>query len=241
MKKSKKIKIIHLYPERMNIYGDYGNILALNRRMHWRGIESEVIPVDIDEKLPGDGDIIFIGGGQDRGQIGVAKDLASKEHQIHEFVEGGKPLLSICGGYQLLGEYFISNDYGELPGIKVFNIITKATDTRMVGNIVVQSDKFGELVGFENHSGATEFVGRAQELGIVKKGFGNNQHDKQEGIIYKNAIGTYLHGPFLPKNPVVCDWLIAGALDCRGEPRELIELDDAIENNAHLSSAKRPK
>lgn len=237
----KKLKIAHLYPERMSIYGDYGNVIALSQRINWRGLKSEVVGVEIGNKLPVDMDIIFIGGGQDKGQVAVAEDLMLREHQLHDFVESGGPLLSICGGYQLLGEYFISNDYGELPGVKIFNIITKATDTRMVGNIVVHSEKFGQLVGFENHSGATEFVGRAQALGVVNKGFGNNSKDKLEGIIYKNAIGSYMHGPFLPKNPIVCDWLIAQALVRRGEDLELSKLDDTIEDNAHKVSLKRPK
>lgn len=167
----KKVKIVHLYPDRMNIYGDYGNIIALQQRMNWRGIKNEVVSVGVREKFPSDADIVFMGGGQDKGQVVVAEDLALKQHEIHDFVESDGPLLAICGGYQLLGEYFISNDYGELPGIRVFNIVTKATSVRMIGNIVIESEQFGELVGFENHSGATEFVGRAQALGKVKKRF----------------------------------------------------------------------
>lgn len=237
----KTVKIVHLYPERMNIYGDYGNVVALNQRMNWRNIKNEIVSVSIGDKIPKDVDIMFIGGGQDKGQVAVATDLATREKSIHDFVENGGPLLAICGGYQLLGEYFISNDYGELPGIRVFNIITKATSVRMIGNIVIQSDRFGELVGFENHSGATEFVGRADALGRVKKGYGNNPNDKLEGIVYKNAIGTYMHGSFLPKNPVVCDWLIDRAIQRRGVRIELSKLDDTLENATHKSSSKRPQ
>jgi hypothetical protein len=173
----KKIKIAHLYPERMSIYGDFGNIIALTQRMNWRGIKNEVVEVEVGEKIPQDIDLIFIGGGQDKGQVIVAEDLLGKGQQVREFVEAGGPLLSVCGGYQLLGEYFISNDYGQLQGISLFNVISKATQVRMIGNIVVQSEKFGQLVGFENHSGATEFIGRAHPLGKVKKGFGNNPTD----------------------------------------------------------------
>ncbi len=237
----KAVKIVHLYPDRMNIYGDFGNVIALSQRMSWRDIKNEIVSVGVGDNIPKDSDIMFIGGGQDKGQVVVAQDLANKEHPIHDFVESGGPLLSICGGYQLLGEYFISNDYGELPGIRVFNVITKATDVRMIGNIVVESADFGELVGFENHSGATEFVGRAHALGKVKKGFGNNPKDKLEGIIYKHAIGSYMHGSFLPKNPVVCDWLIEQALQRRGDDMELTKIDDALEALAHKSSAKRPQ
>ena len=236
----KKIKIAHLYPERMSIYGDHGNTLALEQRMNWRSIKNEVVRVEVGEKIPSDIDSIFIGGGQDKGQLVVANDLLKKASQIRDFVESGGPLLSVCGGYQLLGEYFISNDYGQIQGIGLFNIISKATDTRMIGNIVVQSEKFGQLVGFENHSGATEFIGRANPLGVVKKGYGNNPNDKLEGVIYKNAIGTYLHGSFLPKNPKVADWLLRQAIKHSGQTIKLKELNDELENSARKFAAKRP-
>lgn len=237
----KTVKIAHLYPERMSIYGDYGNIIALTQRMNWRGIKNEVIRVEVGDKIPKDIDLIFIGGGQDKGQVIVAEDMKKKSQQIKELVEHNVPLLSVCGGYQLLGEYFISSDYGELEGIGLFNVITKATQQRMIGNIVVQSEMFGELVGFENHSGATEFVGRAHPLGKVKKGFGNNPRDKHEGAIYKNAIGTYMHGSFLPKNPLVCDWLIQRAISRGGEVVGLKDLDDSIEILARKSAVRRPQ
>lgn len=237
----KTIRIAHLYPDRMSIYGDYGNIIALTQRMAWRGIKSEVVLVSEGQKIPKDIDIIFIGGGQDKGQVIVAKDLKQKGSQIKDLVESGTPLLSVCGGYQLLGEYFISSEYGELEGIGLFNVITRGTRTRMIGNIVVQSELFGELVGFENHSGATEFVGRAHPLGKVKKGYGNNPTEKHEGALYKNAIGTYMHGSFLPKNPLVADWLIQRALSKDGAVIGIEDLDDSIELLARKSSISRPK
>ena len=163
----------------------------------------------------------------------------AKSSQIKDFAESGGPLLSVCGGYQLLGEYFISSDYGQIQGIGLFNVISKATETRMIGNILVQSEKFGQLVGFENHSGATEFIGRAQPLGVVKKGFGNNPDDKLEGVIYKNAIGTYLHGSFLPKNPKVADWLIRQAIKYSGQNIKLKELNDELENSARKNAARK--
>ena len=236
----KPIKLVHLYPERMSIYGDYGNIIALQQRMDWRGIKNSVVNIEVGSKIPHDTDLIFIGGGQDRGQVIVADDLASKAEQIKQFVESGGPLLAVCGGYQLLGEYFISNDYGQLNGIGLFNVVSKATNQRMIGNIVVQSDRFGKLIGFENHSGATQYVGRAQPLGKVIKGFGNNPHDKLEGITYKNAIGTYLHGSFLPKNPKVCDWLIGKAIAKSGQSIKLKPLGDSLEKRARNSSLGRP-
>ena len=235
----KAIKIAHLYPERMSIYGDFGNVLVLSQRMNWRGIKNEVVSIEVGDKLPKDIDMIFIGGGQDKGQVVVAEDLMAKSSQIKDFAESGGPLLSVCGGYQLLGEYFISIDYGQIQGIGLFNVISKATETRMIGNILVQSEKFGQLVGFENHSGATEFIGRAQPLGVVKKGFGNNPDDKLEGVIYKNAIGTYLHGSFLPKNPKVADWLIRQAIKYSGQNIKLKELNDELENSARKNAARK--
>ncbi|MCX6806392.1 MAG: glutamine amidotransferase [Candidatus Saccharibacteria bacterium] len=235
----KAIKIAHLYPERMSIYGDFGNVLVLSQRMNWRGIKNEVVSIEVGDKLPKDIDMIFIGGGQDKGQVVVAEDLMAKSSQIKDFAESGGPLLSVCGGYQLLGEYFISSDYGQIQGIGLFNVISKATETRMIGNILVQSEKFGQLVGFENHSGATEFIGRAQPLGVVKKGFGNNPDDKLEGVIYKNAIGTYLHGSFLPKNPKVADWLIRQAIKYSGQNIKLKELNDELENSARKNAARK--
>ena len=235
----KAIKIAHLYPERMSIYGDFGNVLVLSQRMNWRGIKNEVVSIEVGDKLPKDIDMIFIGGGQDKGQVVVAEDLMAKSSQIKDFAESGGPLLSVCGGYQLLGEYFISSDYGQIQGIGLFNVISEATETRMIGNILVQSEKFGQLVGFENHSGATEFIGRAQPLGVVKKGFGNNPDDKLEGVIYKNAIGTYLHGSFLPKNPKVADWLIRQAIKYSGQNIKLKELNDELENSARKNAARK--
>ncbi len=235
----KAIKIAHLYPERMSIYGDFGNVLVLSQRMNWRGIKNEVVSIEVGDKLPKDIDMIFIGGGQDKGQVVVAEDLMAKSSQIKDFAESGGPLLSVCGGYQLLGEYFISSDYGQIQGIGLFNVISKATETRMIGNILAQSEKFGQLVGFENHSGATEFIGRAQPLGVVKKGFGNNPDDKLEGVIYKNAIGTYLHGSFLPKNPKVADWLIRQAIKYSGQNIKLKELNDELENSARKNAARK--
>ncbi len=234
------IKIVHLYPERMSIYGDYGNIIALSKRMEWRGIKNIVENIEAGVSIPKDADLLFIGGGQDKGQVIVAEDLASKAKQIKDFVEAGGPLLAVCGGYQLLGEYFISSEYGQLQGTGLFNVVSKGTSTRMIGNIVVHSEKFGELIGFENHSGSTEYIGKAQPLGVVKRGYGNNPDDKLEGIIYRNAIGTYMHGSFLPKNPRVCDWLIAKAIAKSSQSIQLKTLSNTLENRARASALKRP-
>lgn len=235
------VQIVHLYPDRMNIYGDFGNIIALQKRLEWRGLKHNYIPVTIGDKLPKQADIIFMGGGQDRGQILVAEDMQHKKSELYELVESGVPALTICGGYQLFGEYFMSGEYGELPGIHIFNVVTRATDTRMIGNLEVESEKFGKLIGFENHSGATELFDDAQPLGRVLKGYGNTPSSETEGIMYKNAIGTYLHGSFLPKNPVVTDFLLTQALYLQEPNFELEKLDDEIEHKARVAAIKRPQ
>lgn len=237
-----KIRILHLYPKLMNIYGDIGNVIALKKRAGWRGIEAEVVNIDIKDKLEvKNGDILFIGGGQDRGQIVVSRDLKSKAQIIKEAIENGTPALTICGGYQLFGAYFLTQDGQKLTGIEVFKAYTKASSKRMIGNVVVESARFGKLIGFENHSGQTMLEASAEALGRVSKGFGNNQFDHREGIIYKNAIGTYLHGSFLPKNPAVADFLISRALISQGLLGKLQPLDDALENQARQVAEKLPQ
>lgn len=235
------VKILHLYPKRMNIYGDFGNIICLRQRLLWRSFGCEVIEVEAGEDLPSEFDLIFIGGGQDRGQIRVAEDLQHKKHQLLEAIESGTPTLAICGGYQLFGDYFLSNDYGQLPGIGAFPLTTKATSTRMIGNVVLESPEFGTLVGFENHSGATSLYDGVKPLGKVRKGFGNSPHGQSEGIRYKNGIGTYLHGSFLPKNPRVADFLLQTALQQKGVDGPLSQLDDSLAHKASLVAQKRPQ
>ncbi len=239
MKPIKSIKLLHLYPDRMNIYGDYGNIITLQKRMKWRGIKHDYIPHYTGDKLKGDYDLIFMGGGQDKGQIYAAQDLLHHKSLLHDHYRRNVPILTICGGYQLFGNYFITSTGEQIPGIEVFNVVTKATEVRMIGNIVIDSPVFGELVGFENHSGNTELLEGAKPLGIVKKGFGNNNDDKQEGFFVNNAIGTYLHGSFLPKNPKVADFLIQKAIALQTSTYQLSELDDWLENAAAAAAKKR--
>lgn len=235
-----KLKLAHLYPDLMNIYGDYGNVLCLLQRAKWRELELEVIAVGVDDRLPKQFDMLFIGGGQDRGQDLVAPDLASKGEAIKQAIEAGLPALSICGGYQLFGHYFQLATGERLTGIGVFDVSTQASTQRLIGNIVVESQQFGTLVGFENHSGQTSLGPTAQPLGRVLKGFGNDAQSQTEGVLYKNAIGTYLHGSFLPKNPAVADFLLVSALRNHGIDQPLSPLDDNIENMAHDSSKNRP-
>lgn len=235
------VKILHLYPDRMSIYGDYGNIISLIKRMEWRKIKHDYHGLCIGDKFDQEYDIIFMGGGQDKGQVYVAQDLQLQSAKIHEHFNLNKPILTICGGYQLFGRYFITSDLSELPGIGIFDAVTRATNTRMIGNILIESDKFGHLVGFENHSGATQLSGTEKPLGNVIKGYGNNKDSKNEGVLSKNAIGTYLHGSFLPKNPIVSDYIIEQAMRIQAPEYKLDELDDSLEKLAFNRAIKRPQ
>ena len=237
-----KLVIGYLYGDLMNIYGDTGNIIALKKRAEWRGIDVTVKNISIGDKLKkGDVELFFFGGGQDQQQELVAKDLTlSKGKIIKQEVERGVPLLAICGGYQLLGQYYKPHKGHKLPGIGLFPAYTVASHDRMIGNIVINS-QFGKLVGFENHSGKTYLRKEAKPLGRVISGYGNNgEEDKTEGCIYKNAIGCYMHGSLLPKNPALADWLLQKALEVKyGKEIELKPLDDSLENKAHQSAGKR--
>lgn len=227
----------------MNIYGDRGNILALVERCRRRGIEAEVVELGVGEPLePGRCDLFFWGGGQDREQVAAAHDLqGAKGEVLRAEIERGVPLLAVCGGYQLLGQFYRPAHEPELPGLGVFDAWTVAGSRRMIGNVVVDSPDFGELVGFENHSGRTFLGPGACPLGTVRIGYGNNGEDRTEGCRYRNAIGTYLHGPVLPKNPQLADYLIACALALRGRSDHLEPLDDALAWVAHEEAVQRAR
>lgn len=239
----RQLTIGYLYGDLMNIYGDTGNIIALKKRAQWRGIEVEVKNISVGENLTPRGcDIYFFGGGQDQQQILVSKDLTSsgKGEVIKKEVNKGVPLLSICGGYQLLGEYYQPHQGPKLAGIGLFASYTLASYDRMIGNIVIESSSFGKLVGFENHSGKTYLKDGAKSLGRVIKGFGNNGTDQTEGCIYKNAIGCYMHGSLLPKNPILADWLLEKALEVKYNKKiKLKALKDDLEIQAHQTAIQR--
>lgn len=237
---NKKLVIGYLYGDLMNIYGDTGNIIALTKRSEWRGIEVEVKQISLGDSLKqGECDLFFFGGGQDQSQIEVSKDLKSKARVLKAEIEKGVPLLSICGGYQLLGEYYQPFEGQKLEGVGIFPAHTEASNDRMIGNIVIESE-FGQLVGFENHSGKTYLKADAKAFGKVISGFGNNGEDKTEGCIYKNAIGCYMHGSLLPKNPELADWLIQTALEVKYKEKiELKKLDDMLEDKAHNFAVKK--
>ena len=234
-----RLTICHLYPDQMNIYGDRGNIIALSRRAAWAGLEVAVRRVELGERPDfRTFDILFLGGGQDREQARVARDLAEvKGPSLREAVEDGLALLAVCGGYQLLGRSFITASGAVLPGIELFDASTEAGRTRCIGDVIVRSDVAGAprtLVGFENHSGKTYLPARAAPLGRVLFGHGNNGQDGSEGAVYRHACGTYLHGSLLPKNPWLTDLLIRRAVERRyGPAAALPHVDDEVEMRAH--------
>lgn len=234
-----RLTIAWLYGTKMNIYGDRGNVLTLAQRARWRGIEVEVKAIGIGEPVPAGVDVFFFGGGQDLEQIAVSRDLrGAKGEAIKAAVDEGAALLSVCGGYQLLGHEYRPHDAEPLPGIGLFDLVTVAGSERFIGNVVVAS-LLGELVGFENHSGLTYLGPRTEPLGRVRIGRGNNGRDGTEGARYKHALGCYLHGALLPKNPVLADWLIAKGLGLRAGTLELPPLDDRLEQDAHASAVGR--
>jgi CobQ-like glutamine amidotransferase family enzyme len=239
------VKVCALYPELMNIYADRGNLLVLERRCEWRGIGFELTTSGLGEPLDPDGhDIVYIGGGQDRDQRLCAEDLlASKRASLHETAARGAIVLGVCGGYQLLGHaYAIGAE--EIEGVGLLDVRTvREPGPRLIGNVAIEVslDGMGErgghvLAGFENHGGRTRLGADAQPLGRVMKGYGNDGRSGHEGARQGNTIGTYLHGPLLPKNTWFADWLIATAL--RIDPGELAPLDDRLEREAHLSARR---
>lgn len=235
-----KLRLAHLYPKLMNIYGDRGNILCLERRCRERDIAFEVKELGLGDKLkPKDYDMIFVGGAQDREQRRVAEDLVkAKGKAVREAVDKGLTLLAVCGGYQLLGRYYRGADGEELPGVGVFDMWTEhpgPAARRFIGNVVAEWR--GEtLVGFENHGGRTHLEEGIEPLGKVVAGFGNNGEDGGEGAVCRNAYGTYLHGSLLPKNPRFADHLIEAALRRRHRDLELVPLDDRVEEMAHAAA-----
>jgi CobQ-like glutamine amidotransferase family enzyme len=237
----RKIQIAYLYPDEMNIYGDIGNIIVLKRRLEWRGYEAEVLPVEVGVEFDWrEVDLVFGGGGQDSGQLLCGKDLLRHGEELRRLAEDGAPMLLICGLYQLFGRSFVTGEGQTIPGISVFGAQTIAGTKRMIGNVVVASERYGRLVGFENHSGQTSLdVGQAG-LGRVQRGYGNRPAGRIEGAVMNEAIGTYLHGPVLPKNPRLADALLLAALRRRWGVEVLEPLDDTLELQAADQASRRP-
>lgn len=241
------IRIAHLYPAQMNIYGDRGNIITLVRRCEWRRID-----VTVDAIHPGTAvdwrtfDMAFFGGGQDSGQALIADDFVQRQGaEVRAAIADGLVTLAICGGYQLLGNYFLTHTGDKLPGIGAMDVHTIGGDRRLIGNLAVELDwelAHGvprTLIGFENHSGRTYVGSGAQRIGRVRAGNGNNGEDGSEGARVHNAFGCYLHGSLLPKNPHFADYLIGLALTRRYGRADLSALDDANEWYAHQQMMQR--
>ena len=228
-----------LYPTKMNIYGDRGNVIALRRRAEWRELQTRVHEIGIGDPIPAGIDVYFFGGGQDQQQVAVARDLqGAKGDAIKASIEEGASLLAVCGGYQLLGHEYRPHAADLLPGIGLFDLVTGAGPERFIGNVVIES-QWGDIVGFENHSGLTTLGPRQAPMGRVKVGRGNNGDDGLEGAIYRNAVGCYLHGSLLPKNPALTDWLIESSLKRRISGFALPPLDDAREDLARETAIER--
>lgn len=230
-----KIRILHLFPDLLNLYGDKGNIETLRRRLTLRGIEAEVITLTSStENIDISGaDIIFIGGGSDREQKAVCDRLLSKQQELKNYAEDNGVLIAVCGAYPMLGKYFqIQGEKAE--GLGILDIYTDSKDDRLIGNVVLETSLFSQkITGFENHAGRT-CIGSHSPLGKVLAGNGSDGKSGLEGVVYKNVIGTYLHGPLLPKNPQLCDYILSCALKRKYPYFEgLSPLDDTLENQAN--------
>ena len=246
---NKEITIVQLYSHDMNIYGDYGNVLCLKRRLEWYGYTPVIIEYNPGDTFPDTVDILVGGGGQDSGQSTVVDDLQKIALRLHECAENGTPMLMICGLYQLFGHSFTTIGGEVLPGIGIFDAATVGGTARLIGNITVDSHDFGQLIGYENHSGITVLGNdtTTKPLGTVakKNGDGNTPSkglEGTEGARYKNAIGSYLHGSLLPKNPMLADFLIETAATRRyGSFDPTGVIDDSITLKARVQAARRPR
>ena len=229
------LRVVHLYPDALNLYGDGGNIASLSKRCAWRGIPCQVDQVLMGQELDlSDADVVLLGGGADRDQLAVCHELQGQREKLAAYVADGGVLLAICGGYQLLGHSYMMGEK-QVEGLHILDLETVAGETRLIGNVAIESPVCdAPVVGFENHAGRTLLGAGEKPLGrALVAGTGNNGEDGGEGVLHDGVVGTYLHGPILPKNPGVTDWLIARALERRGADVTLAPLDDALETAAH--------
>jgi CobQ-like glutamine amidotransferase family enzyme len=243
-----RLRVGHLYPDYLNIYADRGNIAVLASRAARRGLDLDVMAIGLGESPPPRVyDLLYVGGGQDREQALIAPDLAAKGPALREAVRDGAAVLAVCGGYQLLGRFYRDRYGGELPGAELFPLHTIAGERRMIGDVLIECElepgSVQTVAGFENHAGRTILDAGAEPLGRVIAGFGNDGKSGYEGCRVGRAIGTYLHGPLLPRNPRLADWLLAQAVahHTGGEAPELDPLDDTLEATAHDVSAARAR
>jgi CobQ-like glutamine amidotransferase family enzyme len=246
MKTNHSLIIGWLYPKLMSTYGDRGNIIVLEKRCEWRGISVSILPIDqtTDDAQLKTVDLLFGGGAQDREQEIVIENLMKKKKTIHALIEKEIPALFVCGAPQLMGKYYEPAVGKRIEGLDIFDMTTKHPEPkqeRLIGNLAARINLNNELVvGFENHGGRTYLGKNAKPFAKVLKGFGNNGEDKTEGVIYKNAIGCYLHGPLLPKNPQIADWLISKALETKYHKTIALKpLDDSLEEKAKSVIANR--
>jgi lipid II isoglutaminyl synthase (glutamine-hydrolysing) len=243
-----KVRVGHLFPDYLNIYADRGNIAVLERRAAWRGIELSVEALGVGDAVePGRHDLYYVGGGQDREQALIAPDLAARGSALREAVDGGAAVLAVCGGYQLLGSFYRDVSGAEQPGAGLLPLHTVAGETRMIGDCLLECELepgiLRSLAGFENHAGRTHLEDGAEPLGRVLAGFGNDGESGFEGCRVGRAVGTYLHGPLLPRNPWLADWLLAQALGHvqGGDAPQLEPLTDELEERAHAVAAGRAR
>jgi CobQ-like glutamine amidotransferase family enzyme len=235
------VRVLQLYPRDMNIYGDWGNTLVLQQRIKWHGYTPELLEYNVGDEFPGDIDIIVGGGGQDSGQLVIQDDLQARADHLRALADDGAPMLVICGLYQLFGKFFKTSAGPVIPGIGILDVETHGTDERLIGNVTLKSPEFGDVLGYENHSGQTTLGPGVAPLGTVTKGAGNNSKDGHEGARYRNVVASYLHGSLLPKNPAIADFLIRTAVERKygtfvpGTP------DDDYARLAREHAARRPR
>ena len=245
MSATRPLRIAHLYPEAMNLYGDMGNIRVLQRRTAWRSIAAEVVSISVGAAELDSFDLIFFGGGQDRDQTRIYQDFVDhKRDSLERAVADGAAVLAVCGGYQLLGHGYVDADGVAMAGLGLFDLRSQAGEDRWIGNVLVEANPVlgltpSTVVGFENHGGRTFLGPGLTPLGRVLAGGGNNGQDGGEGLLSGTVIGTYLHGSLLPKNPALADWLLQAALRHRGDASTgLMPLDDTVELSAHAMAAE---
>jgi len=225
----------------MNIYGDWGNVLVLKRRLEWHGYTVNLLEYNQGDKFPDNVDLVIGGGGQDSGQDNIQTDLLSISTKLHDLANDDVPMLMICGLYQLFGKFFKASDGHTIEGIGLLDIETHAGPERLIGNITTKSSEFGEIIGYENHSGLT-FLGQGvQPLGHVIKGAGNNGQDDTEGARYRNVVASYLHGSLLPKNPHLADFLVEKAIIKKYGEFIPTVIDDRFADLAREAALKRPR
>lgn len=234
-----KLHIVHIYPNEMNTYGDRGNLLTLQKRAEWLGLEPVIHYYHVGQEFPKEADLILGGGGQDSAQSDIQVDILRQGALLHKLCDNGVPMLMVCGTYQLFGNRFVTNSGEEIQGIGIFEIETIGGDKRMIGNVAVKTDNWGTLYGFENHSGQTTLDQTQRPLGKTIKGGGNNGQDGTEGARTNNAIGTYMHGPVLPNNPQLADWMIWVAMRRKDPGFELKQLNDTLAEQTRSNAIKR--